>query len=100
MCEYRRLERCVHRQNLLKCAGYVARIGEKRFLQNLVENMKESDCLKDLCLTLQLIFIKYEMWCVLNSSESGQIPLMIRCLTGTKLLTPLQRDEILDWLRQ
>jgi len=37
---------------------------------------------------------------VLNSSESGQIPLMSRCSTGTELLATLQCDEILDWLRQ
>jgi hypothetical protein len=68
------------------------------------KKMKERDCLEDLCLIgkqiLQQIFIKYDKWCVLNSSESEQIPLMIRCLTGTELLGPLQRDEILDWLRQ
>jgi hypothetical protein len=69
-------------------------------MQNLVENMKERDCLDDLCLigkqTLQQICIKCYKLCVLNSSESGQIPLMIRCSTDTELLAPLQRDEILD----
>jgi len=70
------------------------------FYRILMENMKERVCLNDLCLTLQLIFIKYDKWCVLNSSESGQIPLMIRCSNGTELLTPLKRDKILDWLRQ
>jgi hypothetical protein len=73
-------------------------------MQNLVENMKEKDCLEDLCLigkqTLQQIFIKYDKLCLLNSSESGQIPLTIRCSTGTELLAPLQGDEIQDWLRQ
>lgn len=82
----------------------MARIGEKRFIQSLVENMKERDCLEDLCLigkqTLQQILIKYDKWCVLNSSESGQIALTIRFLSGTELLAPLQSAEILDCLRQ
>lgn len=72
----------------------MARIEVKRFIQNLVENMKERDCPEDLGLigkqTLQQIFIKFANWCVLNSSGSRQIPLMIRPSTGTELLAALQ----------
>jgi hypothetical protein len=56
--------------------------------------MKERDCPEDPGLidkqTLQQIFIKFDNWCVLNSSGSRQIPVMIRPSTGTELLAPLQ----------